>query len=285
MLLRLFRALNLIFLGSLMVACATNTGGNLQVSNSIKSQGSWFLLTFSSAGDRSFFDPYQTTYDQDGNLQTVFWVAKTNGTQTGADLLKINCLQKMYQAYKVTGSGSWELYQDWQQPEANSVGMGWMSNLCEFRSVDGESLRFIGMAERQGFVGRYTYWYWAPYLTLQPSPKSGKTIKVFHLDSIDKKLNYNYVYVDCEKRKLAESLTLSLENLKWINEPAKTSPYGFFVNKFCGFRPVAQSSGTSARAPVQSRSVDIGDAKEKCAELGYKRGTEQFGTCVLKLTK
>jgi hypothetical protein len=27
------------------------------------------------------------------------------------------------------------------------------------------------------------------------------------------------------------------------------------------------------------------DAKKKCADLGFKAGTEQFGNCVLKLSK
>jgi hypothetical protein len=31
--------------------------------------------------------------------------------------------------------------------------------------------------------------------------------------------------------------------------------------------------------------VSIDDAKKKCADLGFKAGTEQFGNCVLKLSK
>ena len=34
-----------------------------------------------------------------------------------------------------------------------------------------------------------------------------------------------------------------------------------------------------------SATVGINDAKKKCAELGFKSGTETFGNCVLKLSK
>ena len=43
------------------------------------------------------------------------------------------------------------------------------------------------------------------------------------------------------------------------------------------------------QAPVnqqyQSKAVGINDAKKKCADLGFKSGTEAFGNCVLKLSK
>lgn len=35
--------------------------------------------------------------------------------------------------------------------------------------------------------------------------------------------------------------------------------------------------------PISSNKIDI--SKDKCKELGFKPGTEQFGNCVLKLSK
>ena len=37
--------------------------------------------------------------------------------------------------------------------------------------------------------------------------------------------------------------------------------------------------------PIPSKGIDIGLAKEKCRDLGFKAGTEAFGTCILKLSK
>jgi hypothetical protein len=34
-----------------------------------------------------------------------------------------------------------------------------------------------------------------------------------------------------------------------------------------------------------SIKIDINDAKAKCVDLGFKAGTESFGSCVLKLSK
>lgn len=37
--------------------------------------------------------------------------------------------------------------------------------------------------------------------------------------------------------------------------------------------------------PPLSPAVGMDDAKKKCADLGFKSGTETFGNCVLKLSK
>jgi hypothetical protein len=40
-----------------------------------------------------------------------------------------------------------------------------------------------------------------------------------------------------------------------------------------------------SRAPVQKQSMSIEDASQKCLDIGFKSGTETFGSCVLKLTR
>ena len=47
----------------------------------------------------------------------------------------------------------------------------------------------------------------------------------------------------------------------------------------------AQVYQTPAYQPPSSPVVGMDDAKKKCAELGFKSGTETFGNCVLKLSK
>lgn len=36
---------------------------------------------------------------------------------------------------------------------------------------------------------------------------------------------------------------------------------------------------------IGSKSIDLDEAKSKCSDLGFKKGSEPFGNCVLKLTK
>jgi len=40
-----------------------------------------------------------------------------------------------------------------------------------------------------------------------------------------------------------------------------------------------------SRAPPQKQSMSIEDASQKCLDIGFKSGTETFGSCVLKLTR
>lgn len=47
----------------------------------------------------------------------------------------------------------------------------------------------------------------------------------------------------------------------------------------------ATSYQAPAYQPLPSPTVGIDDAKKKCADLGFKSGTETFGNCVLKLSK
>lgn len=46
------------------------------------------------------------------------------------------------------------------------------------------------------------------------------------------------------------------------------------------FAPVATPQPLST-----NKGIDIDSAKEKCRDLGFKVGTENYGNCILKLTK
>lgn len=53
------------------------------------------------------------------------------------------------------------------------------------------------------------------------------------------------------------------------------------------FTPSTPEQKTTTTPPVTSSKVDVSldDAKQKCKEIGFKPGTENFGSCVLKLAK
>jgi hypothetical protein len=51
------------------------------------------------------------------------------------------------------------------------------------------------------------------------------------------------------------------------------------------FTKPAPTYQAPAYQPPPSATVGINDAKKKCADLGFKSGTETFGNCVLKLSK
>lgn len=49
-------------------------------------------------------------------------------------------------------------------------------------------------------------------------------------------------------------------------------------------KPISSPKVPAYQAP-KSSGVGIDDAKKKCADLGFKSGTETFGNCVLQLSK
>ena len=46
-----------------------------------------------------------------------------------------------------------------------------------------------------------------------------------------------------------------------------------------------QAPSTTSPQISRNPSGNINESKDKCKELGFKQGTEQFGNCVLKLSK
>lgn len=75
------------------------------------------------------------------------------------------------------------------------------------------------------------------------------------------------------------------ENPEYLSRPASSAISTYLSLRFpCGsvsHRPPAAPPSATPIKPVSS----FDDAKSKCSDLGFKKGTDQFGTCVLKLTK
>ena len=58
-----------------------------------------------------------------------------------------------------------------------------------------------------------------------------------------------------------------------------------FKHTFIRPPPSTSRAPIALDSPVSNSSVDMTTAKKKCLELGFKLGTEDFGKCVLQLTK
>lgn len=70
-------------------------------------------------------------------------------------------------------------------------------------------------------------------------------------------------------------------------KPASEAILKFLADKFpCSKKNATNppALGRSSAQNVESKT-SIEEAKSKCADLGLKKGTNQFGNCVLKLTK
>ena len=265
-----------IFLSS----CAT--GGDVQQSNGIIQRGQWFLLSTSDSID-TYFDPYVTTRDANGIVETYIYAKnKFSGEIYTTDTLKVNCSERMIQYLKITATGGWLIYRDWFKPETTDTANGWINGLCSQRNPQGEVGEFIGLTSAKPPMP-LTAWYWTPELSLIPSVVGGKTVKVYIEDVTKRTFTFHYFYSDCNKRRYAYSANLSLDKLSWSDMPPSNSIYGYVLNRSCGFNPsVAQIGSTK---PVVAGSSNLSDTKAKCSDLGFKKGTEQFGNCVLKLSK
>ena len=74
-----------------------------------------------------------------------------------------------------------------------------------------------------------------------------------------------------------EMVLLSIDTLA-ENFPGNKSELYKMAASMSGLSPVV----ASAKQPTP---ISLDDSKTKCADLGFKQGTEAFGKCVLKLSK
>jgi hypothetical protein len=63
----------------------------------------------------------------------------------------------------------------------------------------------------------------------------------------------------------------------------ETSPQGSYTSNTTTIPGSTQPQSQSL--PESKSSLNLDDAQKKCAELGFKKGTENFGNCVLKIAK
>jgi len=257
-------------------ACVT-TGGDWNASNAKKSAGVWYPLGVATKGDVTYFDPNQTTYMIDGNIETFVFFSRPNGTQSTVDKLIVNCNQRMYMGYRITNSGGWQLSLDWTVAEVGTVSAQWVDNLCLTKDDDGENIKLITVQKRNDTLDQYVAWYWTPDKVFKTAGNYGKAFKYNLRDLASKKNNNGYFVLNCDRNKVAITSSLTSDDLKWL-EPTPTSPAEYVLKKSCG-------SSVHIDPSKVSDSSSIERAKAKCADLGFKKGTEQFGNCVLKLSK
>jgi hypothetical protein len=61
--------------------------------------------------------------------------------------------------------------------------------------------------------------------------------------------------------------------------------YDFMCSQTPEAKTPIQPPHAHSSAPPQASNASFDDAKKKCADLGFKAGTEAFGNCVLRLSK
>lgn len=265
------------------VGCASQSGSNLAAGNATIQAGKWIKIAGSNESEY-YYDPYKTNRTQDGNVETLIaGKNKATGKLLMPSLTVLNCSQKLLKFYKQIAGGDWVLSQDWMAPEKTSVSYDWFS-LCNTENADGELVSYLGMTNPPDKPGKWMTYFWVYEKDYKPSVTSGKTFKVIYKENPGGSPYYYYQYTRCSDRKFAYSPKLSTEGLEWKDEAAADSIPGYLTFKACGAsanRP--KQSGSKSSSP--SSSSDMTEAKSKCSELGFKKGSDQFGNCVLKLTK
>lgn len=271
----------IILIAIISAGCASQGGSDLAAGNATIQSGKWIKIGSSNESD-FYYDPYKTTHTQDGNVETLIaGKNKGSGKMLMPSLIKLSCSQKLLQFYKQVAGGSWVLSQDWMSPDKTSTAYDWFS-LCNTENPDGELVSYLGMTNPPDKPGKWMTYGWVYEKDYKPSVVPGKTYKVIYKENPGGTPYYYYQYTRCSDRKFAYSGKLSTEGLEWKDEAAADSIPGYLTFKACGpstGRP--KQSGPNASS---SRS-DLSDAKTKCSELGFKKGSDQFGNCVLKLTK
>lgn len=261
--------------------CTSNIG-DLKKSNEITASSTWLLLSPNEKLD-TYYDPYQTVRDGYGNVESLVWSRSKSQNYT-VSKLNINCDKKIYRYSTITSTGQWELASDWIAPDPQIAQMGWIMGLCGRKSPEGEQLEFVNWSKLNSNSDLFYAHYWYKDKEYSPSVKGGKTFKVFYHRPTEKTSYYTYFYSDCVNKKYAINSELKLKDLKWESGAAPNSGAAVLFYYACR----TKLSALPTKPPTVAEGIgsnDLNEAKSKCADLGFKKGTEQFGNCVLKLTK
>jgi len=269
-----------------LVSCATYV--NTQLGRSLIDKNYWLYIIDSDAVN-FYYAPYQTTFDADENVTSlVYGTRKANGTILYPSQVNVNCSGKAIRWNALDTNGNWKVLRDWNVPDPNSVDDWMIQRLCPIRAEDGGIRQFINVAPDARMPNKYTVFWWEYEKDFADGKSVSKTYRVYQMTTPENKLTYHYVSLRCESRTYVATITPFVKDQKWVAEPPPNSAYGFLMSKACGINYNYQnqnaSKASSGTSGANSR-VDIDEAKSKCVELGYKRGTEQYGNCVLKLSK
>ena len=96
--------------------------------------------------------------------------------------------------------------------------------------------------------------------------------------------------VDCARKVLVENLPGKKNKIHDPFDPETNRNYLRYlhvISHACEYFQTKLSSQYKEKEKVNEKKslITIDEAKDKCKTLGFKTGTEKFGTCVLELTK
>lgn len=270
-----------------LVSCASYVNTQL---GSILIEKNYWLYIIDSDSANYYYAPYQTSFDADKNVTSIVYGSKkSTGSVLFPSQVNVKCADRVISWNTLDKNGNWKLLRDWSEPASNSVDDWMIKRLCLIQAEDGSIRQFINVAPDARVPNKYTFFWWEYEKNFSDSDKAIKTYKVYQSTTPENKITYHYVSLKCEGRTYALSLLPSAKDQKWNPEPPPNSAYGFLMSKACGVNyAYKQQDGSRASSPsknIFTTGGDIDGAKSKCTDLGYKRGTEQFGNCVLKLSK
>lgn len=286
MLLKIISLLKFAAITLLVVSCSS-IRSNKTVSDQVMSNNQWLFIA-DGVSSRFWYAPYATSIDPDGNVTTLLAVHnRMTGQRDHPNKIVVNCSGKLLRSFAIDQNGNWTLFKDWTSYDAGSVNELIVQRLCPIVAEDGGRRQFITAVPDTRMPNSYTTFGWE--LDKSYSPPDGKytIFKYFQLLPGSTQYTYSYFFAICSNRTYASSSDLSGRKLSWNQDPPLNSAFGYLMVKACGFKLPASTTKTNSLSPSTSPGAPdpISDAKDKCASLGYKRGTEQFGNCVLKLSK
>lgn len=211
---------------------------------------------------------------------------KVQSNQLG--YLKLNC--KTRSAFLVSGfkNGTFESIEELKK---NSTGYAAIQTVCGTENYRGIlKAAFFNMENRQ-----YVGWVDTELTESDTNPGLVKIVLYNYLLLNDGEATTGTTFagsfdIDCNRRVLLE--TLSNKQIK-IHDPLdpKTNynflRYQHVINHACEYykNKVSQFKAKENINIENKSQISISEAKDKCKTLGFKTGTEKFGTCVLELTK
>lgn len=128
---------------------------------------------------------------------------------------------------------------------------------------------------------RVTGLFW--FLTAQHANSNNISLNQIYMNELSADGDIFSAFSSQTQRDAAQKLST-----KWITEFNRKNPKNnIFQNKDSEMTSYSKKEIKSEKAnpPKEIKTLDMAGAKIKCKDLGFKIGTEKFGSCVLELTK
>jgi hypothetical protein len=212
-------------------------------------------------------------------LPIAKWDSKNNKWLSATEWFRGDCNTKKSESLGIYTNGVFSLASNPAVSPPNSIGDGLVRMICGtetedkslilgiFGSLAGESFVYHGIIPQE--------------IKLNASNPSAIDLKLYQYDVYSGQKGFSFKYtLDCKK-----------QTVFWHNDPNKISDITSDALEVRAYKYLSKISCDYAEKKLWAQNTkveaprDLSKAKEKCIALGFKTGTEKFGTCVLELTK